>query len=198
MIRPGDCNVYYGCSGPVCENNNTEAQWWWALSGLLIVGVGVVTFAQLSLLLIKTIQANKLDRRDATSQCLVCCMVGEFFSIIHWIDIMWRRPFTCTLGTTEIVDLFTQVIAAACLAMFGMLSCIALVLMWYDESQSLNVNATVTVACCLSRRTCRIGVYMSSKDMQSASTKDPKLERLKLFLQGFAIFFGTCHHDDKR
>ena len=133
-----DCRVLYGCSGPVCENNGTEAQWWWAVTGIVIVGMGVVTFVQLSRLLIKALQAKKLDRRDATSQCLVCCTTGEFFGIVYWFDIMWRRPFTCALGTTETVNLFTLIIPTGMFALFAMLSCITLTLMWYDETRHSN------------------------------------------------------------
>ena len=176
----------------MCESNDTEAQWWWAFAGFLVVGVGVVTFAELSRLLIKTVHANKLHRRDATSQCLVCCALSEFFGIVLWFDIMWRRPFTCALGTTAIVNMFTNFTAAACFAMFAILSCITLTLMWYVRRISHSTQMSLLPERdCLSRRTCRIGVYTSSKDMQSASTNEPKLERLKLVLQGFAIFFGA-------
>ena len=36
-------------------------------------------------------------------------------------------------------------------------------------------------------------MYVNSKEMQSTSSKDSNLEKLKLFLQGLAVFFGACH-----
>ena len=195
-IDPGDCNIFLGCSGPVCENNQTEAQWWWALTGFLVVGMCVVTCAKLFRLLIKTFQAGKLDRRDSTSQCLVCCTVGECVGAIYWFDLMWRRPFTCALGTTEIAQLFAEIIPAACLAMFAILATIALILMWCDE---LRIIQGVTVVqsnyvvgdqtmCCL--HVSRVGLAYTSVP-RICSRRRPRTRRSRsssCFFRGLHFF----------
>ena len=158
-----DCTIFYGCAGASCEENNSLMTWWWIFAGTALLGIGLITFLRLARLLVLMIRAGKLSR-GATSQCLVYCTFGELFGMIYWFDITLRRPLTCADGIDNGWWYFSGIVCSAAFAMFAILACITIALMWID-------------------------VYVKSKAMQKVTTKDSLVEKMKLFLQGFSVFF---------
>jgi len=120
-------------------------------------------------LLVGLVQAGELNF-GPISVCVICIICSNMFAMAFMIENELRRSFQCEPDGGTPGDGFTLAVLAAFVGFFAMFFIVALInmgLMWID-------------------------VYVKSKSMQKVSSGNSLIDKYKLALRYFAIFFAVA------